>query len=581
MSPELTCGVVHSPQPLTEDAAANIQIEAGGENLYRASSNGTFQLITNRIPSTPRPANASVYKLAGMSSDCDHVYFSSELTYPGLGPISAGASHLYEWHDGVISSISTVPGESGDVPAEVEPGGGYPNILGAVSSDGTRLFYSARRAIAGNPSDPGEVGAVGVFVRKVDAVGPSIIDVSASETTTPDLGATFQGATKDGSRVYFTANAGLTSASSSAGIDLYEYDLSASRLRDLSVGIEPQGAGVGGVLGFADDGSHVYLAARGRLAPGAGKTFADNAADQTYSIFDVGLNGTVRYVGALTDQDVSLGGSVLRGPRLPKWRSRVTPNGRYLAFESSVDLTRAANRGKPVVYLYDADSPAEPLVCVSCRFDGRPTINEEGTALQPPGVLNLLYASSTLVEREGRPEVYFLSRDPLAPGAEEGEPAIYEWAHNQAYLIARPPVGQAVGGNERIRFVGASSDGSDLYVNDPAALNWENPQGRSAVWDARIGGGFAEPPSIQGCAADVESSCQGAGGPEPSAAAPLTQTFVGPGNPQQKHKKQKHKKQKHKKQKHKKHKHKKHKKHKHQHKKHKHERQIGDRGAGK
>ena len=63
-------------------------------------------------------------------------------------------------------------------------------------------------------------------------------DVSASETAVPDEDAEYQGATPNGSKVYFTAKAGLTAESSAEGTDLYQYDFGApegERLTDLSV----------------------------------------------------------------------------------------------------------------------------------------------------------------------------------------------------------------------------------------------------------------------------------------------------------------------------------------------------------
>ena len=91
-----------------------------------------------------------------------------------------------------------------------------------------------------------------------------------SETGTPDEGAKYQGAAENGSRVFFTANAGLTAESSSKGTDLYEYDLESDVLRDLSVDHDSGGAGVAGFIGSSADGSHVYFVARGQLVPGQG-----------------------------------------------------------------------------------------------------------------------------------------------------------------------------------------------------------------------------------------------------------------------------------------------------------------------
>ena len=104
------------------------------------------------------------------------------------------------------------------------------------------------------------------------------------------------------------------------------------------------------------------------------------------------------------------------------------------------------------------------------------------------------------------------------------------------------------------RFAGASADGTDLYLFANAALNWENPESRPQAWDARIGGGFAQPPAPPApCDAGAEGSCrQGAPAP-PAPPGGGASTFNGPGNVKPKpHKKKAHKKKRHRRHHHKK-----------------------------
>jgi hypothetical protein len=109
---------------------------------------------------------------------------------------------------------------------------------------------------------------------------------------------------------------------------------------------------------------------------------------------------------------------------------------------------------------------------------------------------------------------------------------LYEWSHGQVFLIAKQPAGETgAPGENSIEFIGASEDGRDLYFFDPAALNWENPQNDYAAWDAREGGGFAQPPPAPpGCEPDAESSCQGASSQPASAPAAGSVTLAGAGN---------------------------------------------------
>jgi hypothetical protein len=127
--------------------------------------------------------------------------------------------------------------------------------------------------------------------------------------------------------------------------------------------------------------------------------------------------------------------------------------------------------------------------------------------------------------------VFFVSSDPLAPGASEGEYNLYAWSRDQVFLVARQPVG-ATGAPEEtaIKFVGASAGGHDLYFVVAAALNWEDPQGRYGVWDAREGGGFTEPPTPISCDPTAESSCQGPSAAASQGQAAASAIFSGPGD---------------------------------------------------
>ena len=107
----------------------------------------------------------------------------------------------------------------------------------------------------------------------------------------------------------------------------------------------------------------------------------------------------------------------------------------------------------------------------------------------------------------------------------------------------------------KLSLAGASAEGTDLYLYANRALNWENPESRPQAWDARIGGGFAEPPAPAApCDASAEGACQGASQAAPAAApGAASKDFGGPGNVKPKpHKKKTHKKKRHRRHHHKK-----------------------------
>ena len=178
------------------------------------------------------------------------------------------------------------------------------------------------------------------------------------------------------------------------------------QLTDLTVS---ENAGESGgaldVLGASEDGSYVYFTAKGVLARNAPVVVG---GQNVYVHHD----GTTSFIGV-----ASPGTSV-----------QVSPNGRYLAFESEQDLTgydsRDANSGEPdkEVYLYDAESGR--LVCASCDPTGARPV---GTATLP-GYIISTHAESRYTARSlwQRPAVL---RQPGSAGGAgyERQADVYEY----------------------------------------------------------------------------------------------------------------------------------------------------------
>ena len=566
MSPELSCGVVESNQPLTPDTGMKVVVEAGASNLYRYNADGAFTAITRQVPENaeelfPGKGIGEYYNLAGMSSDCSRIFFYSYLHYHGTGG-SAQEQRLYEWDGGTLRRVGLIPGPGGEeVTAKVVAGGGpiatgnSRDELNAVSRDGSRIFLTANRQVG---AVPGEEGQTGVFVRE----GGVTKDLSASETAEPNTGATYQYATPDGSRVFFTANAGLTPESNAEGQDLYEYSLSAppgqEPLKDLSVSTGGGPANVQGVLGTSEDGSIVYFGATGQLVPERGLSEGENQTEGALSVYRAQA-GQVSFVATVGGAE-AIGGET---PRLftrsaSTLTSRVSPDGRYLLFESQRPVTAYQSGGALEAYLFDGAADREAITCISCRPDGRESFGADQKGVE--GVTRLPFASvfsaagsappeplalpTSLMINGGEPSVFFMSFDPLAPGGVEGSMGLYEWSHGQVFLVDQEPpelTSQVSGVADRARQflnvfqVGASAEGTDLYFSTPQSLTWEDGDERSSIYDARVGGGFQEPaPPPQPCQPVAEGSCQLSPSSPPAGTSPGSNGFVGPGNPKPK-----------------------------------------------
>jgi hypothetical protein len=560
VSPELSCSVVETNQRLPETTRSMLQVlEAGGENLYRRDADGTYTPLTLSPPDNIRlPAqNGNKYfYIAGMSPNCDRIYFQSVYNYPRTravtrpgGPNGPAEYGLYEWSDSRLRSVGLVPSPTGEVAVPAMPGATTAPETGvaarnAVTRDGARIFFTAPRHESANPE---ELGAPGLFMR----AGTVVRDVSLSETSVPDVDPRYQWATPDGLRVYFTAPGGLTDESSPGGTDLYEYDLSKSPsehpLRDLTVNLVEPTAKVAGMVGASEDGSRIYFAATGRLIAGEGLSAAENEAEGTWSLYLLD-EGHLRFVATVSasvnghsESNILLGNSASD-------TAEVSEDGRFLLFESTRPATTYESDGAREAYLFDALVGSEPLTCISCRSDGRPPSARADSfrLLIEPAKMNKegypVPRSMTLAQ--GVPSVIFSSLDPLAAGAIEGDMGLYQWSHGQVFLIREEPQGlqqltDSAGkpvppGSSRSLFaLGSNADGSDIYFATPEALTWDDTDGRSSVYDARIGGGFGPSPSIEmePCDPTVEASCQGSSSPAPTPPKPASPSFVGPANP--------------------------------------------------
>ena len=303
-TPELSAGLLESRfTPLV------LGDPPGYMNLYRADTeDGAYQRVSDVTPpsveippytigvedSSERP------EAAGASTDLNHVVFQQKASL--VGGASPYHEHVYEWAAGGPLTQVDVPPEG--IKFEGEDSVGAPgagdelafqgNPWRAVSAGGSRVFFTAGEKqyaletepkvgqlyVRENPGEPQSPYAGGKCSVLEDAC---TVEVSASQRNEPDPNgikpAYYRGASVDGSRVFFTSRAELTSNANTGEEDnaanLYEYDLEkpvGERLTDLSVPLnpseeaeDPQGAAVLGLVTASEDGSYVYFVANGVL----------------------------------------------------------------------------------------------------------------------------------------------------------------------------------------------------------------------------------------------------------------------------------------------------------------------------
>jgi hypothetical protein len=175
------------------------------------------------------------------------------------------------------------------------------------------------------------------------------------------------------------------------------------------------------------------------------------------------------------------------------------------------------------IFLYDAQS--KQLSCASCDPTGaRPVapaaINEpddafdEALELQKPGYLQ------RNVSDQG--EVFFDTLQPLTPTASNGQSNVYEYRNGELNLLSTAT------SSVDAFFYEASPSGNDAFITTSQPLAPGAEGSEYAIYDVRVDGGFPPPEPATACS---EEDCRGAITPTPLLGAPSSQTLVAAGNP--------------------------------------------------
>jgi hypothetical protein len=484
----------------------------GEGDLYVREADGSFVRVGPLQPPGEVARFGEEFRYSGASGDLSHVLISKE---PEMGLWPAGATaegpSLYEY-SGLAQTEPRLVGVSNEGRlannGEAHLISACGTVLGsardrdnAISADGATVFFTAL-ACEGSPS-VGELEARIAQSHTVDVSEPVL--PPGEQCTGPCAAAEhregiFQGASADGTKVFFTTEQPLLDSDGDTGNDLYEAEVEASGVRrliqasaggagDLTPGTD---AGVLGVARISEDGSHVYFVATGVLtdtANGEGEQ-ADPGADNLY--VSEGATGRTAFVARLSPADERLW--QLRDNGRPV---ESTPDGRRLIFVSAADLTGAG--GGPQLYEYDADTGA--LLDASLG---------QTSATSAPQILSPDYEvrdspsarASTLSLSDDGSYVFFTSTDSLVSRATPGITNVYEYHAGALSLISD---GQDT--TPSTRLLGTDSHGTSVFFTSVDPLVPTDVDSQQDVYDARIEGGF--PASVEAPPGCTEDTCQG------------------------------------------------------------------------
>ncbi len=402
--------------------------------------------------------------------------------------------------------------------------------FGAISDDGEEIFFTAKV----NPTEEtcSEQHAQ-LFVR---VGGSRTIEVSRPLDTSEPFGgcgdgggagelpgevpcagalarepAEFVGASRDGSRVFFTTNSPLASTDTDSGKDLYmasigcpgggECEASEKGVTSLvQVSQSPIGgeaAEVQNVVRVAPDGSRVYFVARGVLVDEAnGEGDVPVKGVDNFYVYDTGT-GRVRFIGHCT-----------------VGASDSTDDGRFLVFATGAQLigrgAQADTDDAQDVYRYDAETGV--LERVSLGEDGH---DANGNGPYDASIASVDVAHARVYDEyelgvrsisEDGSRIVFSSAESLSRDAVNGLVNVYEWH-------------QGPGGEGVVSLISSGSSetpdmspvispsGRDVFFVTDQGLTSGDTDGQADVYDARLDGGF--PPVAAPVAPCAGDACQG------------------------------------------------------------------------
>lgn len=536
-------------------------------DLYEAERGASDWSTTRRL--TPSGSQAIFPQVGGASADHRYAFTQVAADFRGVGGSLAGAvgTTYLSNPDGSfevagVGTLGTEPLAQGRYISE----GGQHVIFttGRLLQQSKWCFESNAECIVSQlePNAP-PTGTGAIYDRHADGSTYVVSLLPGSMTPTAGEEAFYKGASKDGTSVAFTIagtlyirvdNAETLEAASGepiyAGLSddgHYLFYVSGGNIHRFDTTTEEDDqvnfSGDGQVVNVSADGSHVYFISPSQLDSSKGTAGQPNMY--------VWSGGSTEYIATVAASDLErTSGTLANLPSLTNWTTRVvnpppsgseqgsgatstrtTPDGKVLVFESRAQLTSYDNDGHTAIYRYDNEDKA--LICVSCNSLAEPATTD--ARLQELVLVNSPIIVHNVSDDGTR--VFFETSEMLVGGDTDGINDIYQWTKGQgSHLISSgksieypllPGVEAPYAPQPNI-LLAATPDGQDVFfLSQDPLVHGAGTGGTTAIYDARVNGGFAIPPTPPIC---TEEGCRSDPGLAPSFLAPQSEGILGTGN---------------------------------------------------
>jgi hypothetical protein len=502
-----------SPVDYSPDLCREVTLVSAFPGALPGGSQGTAALMLNGLcegeisftqawPLTDTPATfpgcAVLCAYDGAAADLSHLFFQEFsgglYQVAGVGgpdPREEAVGVVGE-HDGPGGTVlRACPGPGGHGSGEyVVASAGH---IHAISENGLEMFFTH--------------------------CGVSYVHLGSSTFMVSSSGEVL-GASADGSKAFFTNGSG------ELFMDMIDSETGHEGISE-TVLVTP-GASASVVVS-SDDGSHVYFTSGAVLAG------TNTQGDSPQS----GANNLYVY-DSLTHKTVFIAIATVEINSSNKYEAQTTPDGSFLVFVTSSQLTADDKNMVADVYRYDAETGG--LVRVSVGENGydengehskfpamiaAPRVQPQGGPDSEEGALASWRLGTRAVSDDGS-TVVFSSAEPLSSRAVNsralpGIVNVYVWREGRVGMIS---TGQSESIDE---YPVVSSSGQDIFFVTSQDILPQDSDGLPDVYDARVGGGFPEASVVAGgCSGDT---CQGPPSVPSLLAPPASATFAGLGNP--------------------------------------------------
>jgi hypothetical protein len=360
----------------------------------------------------------------------------------------------------------------------------------------------------------------------VSAQSPSCEGPCASSAP---ANAIFQGASADGSKVFFTTAQKLLNSDTNTNTDLYEYEFNpaGNKLILISGGMPEQVAA--GVVRSSPDGSHVYFVELGVLTPGE-KNGTGEEAGTGENLY--GYDTVTHETKFVARTGANKGGFIVSTDE--ERHAQTTPDGRYLVFSSPGALAGDTNSA-PAQAVYRYDFQTGELTWVSQAApslkaeNGGNNPNEGKDALVAPLPGTNGGAEATIDDwnraiSENGEYIIFTTTEKLQANDVNEAADVYEWHNGTVSIVSdgHNPAGVIAGGAGKGGSA-MSASGSDIFFFTHAKLVGQDTDALGDLYDARVGGGFPAPEQERPC---FDEACQGNSSPLPSFGSAASSLFT-------------------------------------------------------